>query len=172
MAYHRRPSSQVAQCWRIRLPLQEMQETQVWSLDREDPLEKEMATHSSILAWRIPWTEERGGLQSMGSQRVRQDWATSLSFFPVFLPGEFYGQRRLVGYIVHGVAKSRTQLNVQHTHTYTHTHTHTHGPTLSCNEQDLVPWSRIKSGPLHWEGGVLATGSPGKSSNLQLIYSR
>ena len=47
-----------------------MQETQVQSLGQEDPLEKEMATHSSILAWRIPWTEEQGGLQSMGSQRV------------------------------------------------------------------------------------------------------
>ena len=47
-----------------------MQETQVQSLSREDPLEKRMATHSSILAWRIPWTEELGGLQSRGSQRV------------------------------------------------------------------------------------------------------
>ena len=48
-------------------------ETQVQSLGREDPLEKGMATHSSILAWRIPWTEEPGGLQSMGSQRVGND---------------------------------------------------------------------------------------------------
>ena len=55
-----------------------MQETWVRSLDQEDPLEKEMATHSSILAWKIPWMEEPGGLQSMGSQRVRHDWATSL----------------------------------------------------------------------------------------------
>ena len=47
-----------------------VQETWVQSLGREDPLEKEMATHSSILAWRIPWTEEPRGLQSMGSQRV------------------------------------------------------------------------------------------------------
>ena len=47
-----------------------MQEARVQSLGQEDPLEKEMATHSSILAWRIPWTEEPGGLQSMGSQRV------------------------------------------------------------------------------------------------------
>jgi len=47
-----------------------MQETQVQSLGWEDSLEKGMATHSSILAWRIPWTEEPGGLQSMGSQRV------------------------------------------------------------------------------------------------------
>ena len=46
-----------------------MQETHVLSLGLEDPLEKEMATHSSILAWRIPWTEDPGGLQSMGSQK-------------------------------------------------------------------------------------------------------
>ena len=46
------------------------------SLSREDPLEKEMATHSSILAWKIPWTEDPGGLQSMGSQRVGHDLAT------------------------------------------------------------------------------------------------
>ena len=50
-----------------------MQETRVLSLGQEDPLEKEMATHSSILAWRILWTEEPGSLQSMGSQRVRHD---------------------------------------------------------------------------------------------------
>ena len=50
-----------------------MQETWVQSLGREDPLEKEMATHSSILAWKIPWIEEPGGLQSMGSQRVGHD---------------------------------------------------------------------------------------------------
>ena len=50
-----------------------MQETQVRSLGREDPLEKEMATFSSILAWKIPWTEEPGRLQSMGSQRVGHD---------------------------------------------------------------------------------------------------
>ena len=50
-----------------------MQETQVQSLVWEDPLEKEMATHSSILAWKISWTEESGGLQSMGSQRVRHN---------------------------------------------------------------------------------------------------
>ena len=49
------------------------QETWVRSLGREDPLEKEMAPHSSILAWRIPWTEEPGGLQSRGSQRVGHD---------------------------------------------------------------------------------------------------
>ena len=50
-----------------------MQEIQVRSLGREDPLEKGMTTHSSILAWRIPWTKESGGLQSVGSQRIRYD---------------------------------------------------------------------------------------------------
>ena len=50
-----------------------MQETQVQTLGQEDPLKKGMATHSSILVWRIPWTEKPGGLQSMGFQRVRHD---------------------------------------------------------------------------------------------------
>ena len=50
-----------------------VQETQIQSLDQEDVLETGMATHSSILAWRIPWTGEPGGLQSMGSPRVRHD---------------------------------------------------------------------------------------------------
>ena len=63
----------MAQWLRIRLP---MQETQVRSLVQEDPLEKEMATHSSILAWENLWTEEPNRLQSMGSQRVRHDLAT------------------------------------------------------------------------------------------------
>ena len=72
-------------------------------------LEKAMATHSSTLSWKIQWTEEPSGQQSMGSLRVGQDWATSLSLFtlmhwrrkwqptPVFLPGESQGQRILVG---------------------------------------------------------------------------
>ena len=56
---------------------------EIWlrSLGWEDPLEKEMATHSSMLAWRIPWTEEPGGLQSTGSQRVRHGWATNTFSF-------------------------------------------------------------------------------------------
>ena len=55
--------------------MQKTQETWICFLGQEDSLEKEMATHSSILAWKIPWTEEPGGLQSKGSQRVRHDWA-------------------------------------------------------------------------------------------------
>ena len=65
-----------------------MRETWVWSLGQEDPLEKEMVTHSSNLAWRISWTGKPGRLQSMGSQRVGHDWATSL-FFISFLSLHF-----------------------------------------------------------------------------------
>ena len=80
-----------------------------------------MAPHSSVLAWRIPRTEEPGGLQSMGSLRVGHDWVTSLSLFtfthwrrqwqptPVFLPGESQGRGSLVAG-VYGVAQSRTRL--------------------------------------------------------------
>ena len=63
----------MAQQYSIRLP---MQETWVPSLGQEDPLEEEIATHSSILAWELPWTEEPGRLQSIGSQRVRHDLTT------------------------------------------------------------------------------------------------
>ena len=58
-----------------------MRETRVWSLGKENPLEKGMATHSSILAWEIPRTEEPGGLQSMGLQRVGHNWVTNTFFF-------------------------------------------------------------------------------------------
>ena len=82
--------------------------------------EKAMATHSSTLAWKIPWTEEPDRLQSMGSLRVSHDWATSLSLFtfmhwrrkwqptPVFLPGESQGRGRLVGCHLWGCTKSDT----------------------------------------------------------------
>ena len=84
-------------------------------------LEKEMAAHSSTLAWTIPWTEEPGRLQSMGLLRVGHDWATSLSLFtfmhwrrkwqptPVFLPGEFQGRGSLVGCCLWGLT-DRTRL--------------------------------------------------------------
>ena len=61
-----------------------MQETQVRSLGQEDPLEKEIATHSSILAWEIPWIEEPGGLQSMGCKRVGHNLATKQQVERVF----------------------------------------------------------------------------------------
>ena len=66
-----------------------MQETQVRSLSQEDPLGKEMTTHSSIVAWRIPCMEETGGIQSLGSQRIGRDWATEHMLFPrvdAFIP--------------------------------------------------------------------------------------
>ena len=81
-------------------------------------MEKAMAPHSSTLAWKIPWTEEPGGLQSTGSQRVGHDWATSLSLFtftnwrrkwqptPVFLPGESQGRGSLVGCCLWGRIES------------------------------------------------------------------
>ena len=65
-----------------------MQEARVRSLGWEDPLEKEIATHSSTLAWKIPWTEEPGRLQSMGSQRVGHDRDTSLSHQFIVPPAE------------------------------------------------------------------------------------
>ena len=84
------------------------------------PMEKAMATHSSTLAWKIPWTEEPGRLQSMGFRRVGHDWATSLSLFtfthwrrkwqptPVFLPGESQGRGSLVGCSLWGRIESDT----------------------------------------------------------------
>ena len=79
-----------------------------------------MAPHSSTLAWKVPWTEEPGGLQSMGSRRVRHDWVTSLSLLtfmhwrrkwqptPIFLPGESQGRRSLVGCRLWGRTESDT----------------------------------------------------------------
>ena len=95
-------------------------ETQVWSLGQEDHLERGMVIHPSILAWKIPWTEEPGRLQSMGSLKVRHDWATSLSLFtfmhrrrkwqptPVFLPGESQARLSLVGCHLRGRTESDT----------------------------------------------------------------
>ena len=68
----------------FRLPA--MQETRVWSLGQKGPLENGMATHSSMSAWRIPWTEEPSVLQSMGSQRVRQNWVTNTFLYPNICP--------------------------------------------------------------------------------------
>ena len=82
--------------------------------------EKAMAPHSNTPAWKIPWTEEPGGLRSMGSLRVGHDWATSLSLFtfmhwrrkwqptPVFLPGESQGRGSLVGCRLWGLTESDT----------------------------------------------------------------
>ena len=92
-----------------------------WSGDDSSALpEKAMATHSNTLAWKIPWTEEPGGLQSMGQWRVGHDWATSLWLFTfmhwrrklqptsMFFPGESQGQRSLVGCRLWGHTESDT----------------------------------------------------------------
>ena len=95
-------------------------QTKVFYIRLVLPWEKAMAPHSSTPAWKIPWTEEPGRLQSMGSLRVRHDWVTSLSLStfmhwrrkwqptPVFLPGESHGQRSLVGCSPWGRTESDT----------------------------------------------------------------
>ena len=87
------PAKTVAQTVKYLLA---MWKTWVQSLGREDPLEKEMATHSSTLAWKIPWIEEAGGLRSMGSQRTIHDWATSLNTDKMLSDGEGIEQSGLV----------------------------------------------------------------------------
>ena len=101
-------------------------------------LEKEMAAHSSVLAWRIPGTGEPGGLPSMWSHRVGHDWSDLAAAAwrrkwlptPVFLLGKFHGQRSLAGYGLW----AHTELDMTewliHTLTHTHTHTHTHTQTF------------------------------------------
>ena len=115
-----------------------MQETQVWSLGQEDPLEKGIFTHSSILAWRIPRTEEPGRLQSIGLQRFGYDCTTNIFTF------------------IYIYIYTHTHIYA-HTHIYIYTHTDTHTHTriytfiwlhrvlvvrygiFSCGMQDLVP---------------------------------
>ena len=127
--------------------MQETQETWVRSLGQEDPLETAMATHSSILAWEIPWTEESGRLQPLGSQRTGHDcgasliaqsvknlpacrrpgfdswvwkipWRRKWQPTPVLLPGESHGQRSLAGSSPWGRKEEEQQSNLAHTHSY------------------------------------------------------
>ena len=93
--------------------LSAVQETQVRSLGQEDPLEKEMATHSSTIAWKIPWMEDPGRLQSMGSLRDGHNftfthWRRKWQPTPVFLPGESQGRGSLVGCRLWGHTESDT----------------------------------------------------------------
>ena len=106
-------------CRWVLYPLRNKKAHEYWSR-QPISLEKAIATYSSTLSWKIPWMKESGRLQSMGSLRVRQDWATSLSLFtflhwrrkwqptPVFLPGESQGQGRLVGCCLWGRTESDT----------------------------------------------------------------
>ena len=91
VSLHRVPHSRASPVAQRLKRLPPMWETWVWSLGQEDPLEKEMVTHSSILAWRIPWTEKPGKLQSTGSQGVRHNWETSLSLSLYWVPHSVLG---------------------------------------------------------------------------------
>ena len=105
------PGKSEVHCWRLGCDLKKCC---TWFV------EKEMATHSSTLAWKTPWTEEPGRLQSMGSRRIGHNWETLLSFFtlmpwrrkwqptPVFLPGESQRQRSLVGFCLWSRTRSDT----------------------------------------------------------------
>ena len=114
--------------------MQETQEMWVWFLCREDPLEEGIATHFSILAWRISWTEEPGGLQSMGSQWVGHAWvANTLSILAWKIPWT----RGAWQATFHEATESRTQLSSHvrtraRTHTRTCIHTQTPARTHMC----------------------------------------
>ena len=162
-----------------------MRETQVWSMGWEDPLEKGMVTHSSILAWRIPWTEEPGRLQSMGSQRVGHNWATSLSFYIyiymfVFkskkwenLPHLFCASVELIGPVLFYAEAKAEQC---HNLLVEGAEMPTGGATLRKGRhhhliQSFQPWlhERIPQMLTHWAGAGpwhlgIFTGSPGYSS--------
>ena len=150
-----------------------MRETRVQSLGGEDPMEKEMAIHSSILAWRIPWMEKPSRLQSTGSQRVGQDWATSPPSPPAnagdirdvgLIPGlgrspwEGNGRPNILAgnpmdrgawqATIHGVPRSQVWLR-DWAHTCTHTYMHTDTHTLSTyNTQRKRPRERNKTAGL------------------------
>ena len=125
-------------------------------------MEKEMAPHSSTLAWRIPWTEEPGRLQSMGSQRIGYDWATSLSLFtfmhwrrklqptPVLLPGKSHGWRSLVGCCLWGRIESDMTERL-------HFHFHFHAL-----EKEITTHSSV----LAWR--IPGTGEPGRLPSMGL----
>ena len=136
-----------------------------------------MAPHSSTLAWKIPWTEEPGGLQSMGSLRVGHDWSNSLSLFtfmhwrwkwqptPVFLPGESQGQGRLWA-AVYVVTQSRTRLKWLSSSSLLYWALHLHGLLLSSG--DPVRW-RESSFLFHrWDDRVTQPRSGGGAWDLAL----
>ena len=139
-----------------RLPT--IQETRVRSLGRKDPLEKEMATHSSILAWKIPWTEDPGRLQSKSLvlQRVGHDWATSLHFTSCYhgVTAHLFPTLYLVS--THR-DKSGLELLVFFVYLFFFGH---------MARDTLVPWPGIKLESPELKARVLITGSPWES----LVY--
>ena len=135
-----------------------IQETRGWFLGQQDPFEKEVAPHSGILAWKIPWTEEPGGLWSMGSLRVGHNWATSLSCI-----GEGNGNplqysclenpmdRGAWWATVHGIARVGKELVTNH---HTRIQKAKHPPNPGFLLPELTIWSssgQWKSGRNHWE---------------------
>ena len=140
-----------------------------------------MAPHSSTVAWKIPWTEEPGGLQSMGSLRVGHEWATSLSLFtlmhwrrkwqptPVFLPGESQGQRSLVGCCLWARTESDTTEETQQQQQQ-HTWHHTQGKPLKASPYAFPVQTRDKTQTSTWPlllstvSGVLV-GATGMETN-------
>ena len=111
-----------------------MQEMQGWSLGRVDPPEKEMANHSSILAWKIPWTEEPGGLQSLGSQRVRHDWVTEhVRMTPCELP------------VGNGIERKPTR-DVLESYRTLHEAIWTHRAKVSDRTKDTDEWRVLETG--------------------------
>jgi len=133
-----------------------------------------MATHSSTLAWKIPWMEEPGRLQSMGSQRVGHDWGTSLSFSIVpfgegngnplqFLPGESHGQRGLVGYSLWGCKE--LDMTKQLTHTHTHTYIYIYVETHAC-----ITDTRVDKINLFYEYIILMSLNASKVNNIILYF--
>ena len=139
-----------------------------------------MAPHSSTLAWKIPWMEEPGRLQSMGSLRVGHDWATSLSFFtfmhwrrkwqptPVFLPGESQGRGSLVGCRLWGRTESDTtevtqqqlqQSSINHCccSPYSYKQKGFTHPFSQCHGKQNKPWSRSPHNPRTQPPKILGT---------------
>ena len=135
-----------------------VRETWVQSLGQEDLLEKGMATHSSILAWRIPWTEEPDGLQSLGSQRVGHDWATNTF---TFLSMDHYKQTWSLLSIKDKCIIILFWLGLLFIIFIFWPH------HAVC--RILVPWPRIEPGPRQWKYQLLTTGLPG-NSGLGLLY--
>ena len=129
-----------------------MQETGVRSLSWEDPLEKGMATHSSILAWRIPWTETPGRLQSMGLHRVRHNWATNTH--------KIWNHPKCPS-----TDEWIKKMWYTHTHTYIYTHTYRRMP-LNHTKNEILPFATTQ---MDLESTMLSEISQKKNTLLSLI---
>ena len=138
-----------------------MQKTGVWSLGWEDPLEKGMATHSSILVWRIPWTEESGELQSMELQRVRRDWAPN-THTHVFL------WLRWVLVVACGIFLASWEI-FHHGTGLSTCGAHTFSCSAACGIS--VPQSGIESTSSALQGRFLIPGPPGKSKFTSELFT-